>query len=38
MLFTEDKNRFDIRFIEGEFRLKRLKELYPNAKNCLGKM
>ena len=30
--FTEDKNRFDIRFIEGEFRLKRLKELYPNAK------
>ncbi len=30
--FTEEKNRFDIRFIEGEFRLRRLKELYPEAK------
>lgn len=29
--FTEDKNRFDIRFIEGDFRLRRLKELYPDA-------
>ena len=30
--FTEEKNKFDIRFIEGAFRLRRLKDLYPNAK------
>lgn len=30
--FTEEKNKFDIRFIEGDFRLRRLQELYPNAK------
>ncbi|MCW3806398.1 CDP-glycerol glycerophosphotransferase family protein [Plebeiibacterium marinum] len=30
--FTEDKNKFDIRFVEGDFRLRRLKELYPDAK------
>jgi CDP-glycerol glycerophosphotransferase (TagB/SpsB family) len=30
--FTEEKNKFDIRFIEGDFRLRKLKELYPDAK------
>jgi hypothetical protein len=30
--FTEEKNKFDIRFVEGDFRLRRLNELYPDAK------
>ncbi|BAX78588.1 CDP-glycerol glycerophosphotransferase family protein [Labilibaculum antarcticum] len=33
--FAEEKNKFDIRFIEGDFRLRKLKELYPDAKTIL---
>ncbi|RXQ94473.1 hypothetical protein EO244_09325 [Ancylomarina salipaludis] len=34
--FSEDKNIYDIRFVEGEFRLKKLKELYPQSKTLLN--
>ncbi|MBN2598685.1 MAG: CDP-glycerol glycerophosphotransferase family protein [Marinifilaceae bacterium] len=30
--FTEEKNRYNIRFVEGDFRLRRLNELFPNEK------
>lgn len=33
--FTEEKNRYTIRFVEGDFRLRRLKELYPDSKVIL---
>ena len=33
--FEEKQNRYDIRFIEGEFRKQKLKELYPNAGNIV---
>ncbi|MCT4614819.1 MAG: CDP-glycerol glycerophosphotransferase family protein [Marinifilaceae bacterium] len=33
--FDEQQNRYDLRFIEGEFREQKLKELYPNANNIV---
>ncbi|MFT5749958.1 MAG: CDP-glycerol glycerophosphotransferase [Ancylomarina sp.] len=28
--FTEEQNKYDIRFVEGEFRFNKIKELYPD--------
>ena len=33
--FTEEQNKYDIRFIEGEFRYNRIKELYPEYNGIL---
>jgi len=33
--FTEDKNVYDIRFVEGQFRVDKIKELYPDVKSKL---
>ena len=33
--FSEDKNLYDIRFVEGEFRLNKLNELYPESSTLL---
>ena len=33
--FTEEQNKYDIRFVEGEFRYNKLKELYPNYKGIV---
>jgi len=30
--FTEEKNKYNIRFVEGDFRLRKLNEFYPDAK------
>jgi len=33
--FTEEQNKYDIRFIEGEFRFNKIKELYPEYNGVL---
>lgn len=34
--FTEEQNKYDIRFIEGEYRYNKIKELYPDYKGILS--
>lgn len=34
--FTEEQNKYDIRFIEGEFRYNKIKELYPEYNGTLA--
>lgn len=34
--FTEEQNKYDIRFIEGEFRYNKIKELYPDYNGVLA--
>ena len=33
--YIEEQNKYDIRFVEGEFRVNRIKELYPDIKTKL---
>ncbi len=33
--FTEEQNKYDIRFVEGEFRYNKIKELYPDYNGIL---
>lgn len=33
--FTEEQNKYDIRFVEGEFRYRKIKELYPEYKGTI---
>ncbi|WP_282126836.1 CDP-glycerol glycerophosphotransferase family protein [Marinifilum flexuosum] len=33
--FSEEKNKYDIRFVEGEFRFNKIKELFPNYEGIL---
>ncbi len=33
--YIEEQNKYDIRFVEGEFRVNKIKELYPDVKTKL---